>query len=63
MEERMPAHGCPRMFDGGVTKLLGVDRDELERIMAIGLGHGGWTVSGRSAREKTPQDSSDQTLA
>jgi hypothetical protein len=40
MEERMPAQGCPRTSNGGVTKLLGVDRDELERIMAIGLGRG-----------------------
>ena len=49
MEERTPAQDSMGMFDGGVTKLLGVDRDELEKIVAIGLGRGGWAVSGRSA--------------
>jgi hypothetical protein len=40
MEERTPAQDSPRTSDGGVTKLLGVDRDESERIVATGLGRG-----------------------
>ena len=52
MEERMPAQGSLGMSDGGATKLLGADRDESERIVAIRLGCSGWAVSGRSAQEK-----------
>ena len=40
MEERTPAQGSPRMSNGSATKLLGVDKDELERIVAAGLGSG-----------------------
>ena len=53
MEERTLAQGNLGTFDGGVTKLLGVDKDESERIMVAGLGRGGWAVSGRLAQEKT----------
>ncbi|KAE8100365.1 hypothetical protein FH972_018272 [Carpinus fangiana] len=63
MEERTPAQDSPGTSDRGETKLLGVDRDELERIVAVELGHGGWAVSGGLAQEKTLQDPLDQTLA
>ena len=63
MEERTSAQGSPGTSDGGATKLLGVDRDKLERIVATRLGRGRWPVSGRSAREKTLEDPLDQTLA
>jgi hypothetical protein len=59
MEERTPAQDSLGTSDRGAIKLLGVDKDELERIVAVGLGHGGWAVSGRSAQEKTPQDPLD----
>jgi hypothetical protein len=38
MEETMLAQGSPRTFDGGAAKMFGVDRDELERIVAARLG-------------------------
>ena len=41
MEESALAQGIPGMSDGGVTKLLGVDKDESERIVVTGLGCGG----------------------
>ena len=52
MEERTPAQGSPGTSNGGTTKLLGVDRDGLERVVAVRLGHGGLAVSGRLAQEK-----------
>ena len=48
----MLVQGSPGTSYGGATKLLGVDRDESERIVAVGLGRGGWTVSRRLAWEK-----------
>ena len=56
MEERTSAQGSLETSNGGATKLLGVYKDESERIEAAGLGRGGWVVSGRLTQEKTPHD-------